>query len=186
MHERDLGADLVPANLLVSAERHLPCRKGEKDDAVRFQIHFQPLEKCVFSFRFNMFNDIVYENDVEESVFLERIGFQEVRAGKLPFRFECGEKFPGIVNLACCEIQSGYLASCLRERQEISAFAASDFQDFTAGANVLVRFQIINVEFFRRLRQFIEIPLSVYVSILHFILVILLSCIRPGSCLWTI
>lgn len=106
-----------------------------------------------------MFNDIVYENDVEESVFLERIGFKEVRAGKLPFRFECGEKFPGIVNLACCEIQSGDLASCLRERQEISAFAASDFQDYTAGANVLVRFQIINVEFFRRLRQFIEISL---------------------------
>ena len=80
MVEWHFRAHFAPADLLVSAERHLPGRESEKYDSVLFQIEAQACEKCILAFGFDMFNDIVDQHDIEFVFSFERIGFQEVSA----------------------------------------------------------------------------------------------------------
>lgn len=126
MHKRDLGADTAPADLLVTAERHLPGRKAEEHDSVRLQELLYAREEGRFVLRLDVLDHIVDQDDVK-TVFPRR-HIQEVSADEFAWHIPFCEIFLGVLYLVGGQVDARHGASCLSERQKVPALAAADLQ----------------------------------------------------------
>lgn len=165
VHERNFGADTAPTDLLVASERHLPGREAKEHDSVGFQELLYAGEEGRFVIRLDVLDHIVDQHDVETVVPSGHI--QKVSADELARHIPFGEIFLGIFYLVGSQIDARHAASRFGERQKISALAAANLQHPCSGSDALEILKVVDVEFLGSLRQLLEIPFSVCVSLLH-------------------
>lgn len=115
MHKRDLGADTAPADLLVTAERHLPGRKAEEHDSVRLQELLYAREEGRFVLRLDVLDHIVDQDDVE--LIIPRGHIQKVSADEFARDIPFCEIFPGVSYLVGSQVYSCHGTTSLGERQ---------------------------------------------------------------------
>ena len=116
-------------NLLMTAERHLPRRKTEENQSVGLQKRSDMLEKFAFVRFFDVFNDIVDEDEVEALVVGRRfLGENEILAEERGFLACLGEKFACLRNARLTEVDARHLTADFGKGQQVSAFATTDFQ----------------------------------------------------------
>ena len=110
MNERQLGAPPALAYLLVSAKRHLPSRKGSKENSLLFQKVADVGEEGLF--RSNVLYHIVQDDDVVFFLFVfGNRGFEKVGADESALLLVPGKEVMGLVNAALCEGNSGNCAA---------------------------------------------------------------------------
>lgn len=116
-------------NLLMAAERHLPRRETEENQSVGLQKRSDMLEKLAFVGFFDVFNDIVDEDEIEALVVGRRfLGENEILAEKRGFLACLGEKFACLRNARLTEVDARHLTADFGKGQQVSAFATTDFQ----------------------------------------------------------
>ena len=149
----------------MAAERHLPGREGEERHSSRGQELPDALQETLLVLRGDVLHHIVDEDQVERFVLqgkLKEIGIEERSFGTL-----LTEKLLRILYLAGGKVQTSHFAAQPRERQQIAAFAAADFQNTYMGADEGEAADIIQIISRRSLHQLIEILMPVLVSVSH-------------------
>ena len=137
------------------------------------------LEKLAFVGFFDVFDDIVDEDEVEALVVGRRfLGENEILAEERGFLSCLGEKFACLRNARLTEVDARHLTADFGKGKQISALATADFQHARLRRQADFRAQIVEVEIPRRIGQFREILLSVLMSFLHKTPVFVDNCLQ--------
>ena len=163
MEEREMRKDSAAAYLLMTAERHLPCRESNECKASRGKIpaHAGHEARLVP----DMLQDIMAYYQVESR--LELLDTENIRCYEFTFGTRFGKKGLRIGNLVCRKVDSCHIAPNPREREKISSLAAAYFKNIHPGLYPHEVGQVRDEISFACAGKLTEIPCAVSLSFLH-------------------
>lgn len=127
--EEGEGAGFAPADLLVSAEGHLPGGEPPEHEAAGLEKAFQPFEEQILSLRLDVLDDVVDEDQVEGAAAEIRALVEEipdVEGAPDPSLLKIRA---GVADFVGGQVNAGDVKARFGERQKVSAFSAADFED---------------------------------------------------------